>query len=186
MVKLVCFCFFGRQRGLNSFKAQNSNFSISHNGYCLEKADWNNVTVKRLGVYFDETLTMNKQIMNLKKYCNYQLHHLYSVNSSLTTSVKLKLVKGLILSKIDFCNSIFINLPKYQLKKIQKIINSCLRYTFNLNWNASVSLYHLKAHILPFDYRLKYKACLTVFKCIHNIAPLYLTDLLHPYSPFLL
>ena len=69
------------------------------------------------------------------------------------------------------------------MKKIQKIINSCLRYIFNLNWDASVSLYYLKAHILPFDYRLKYKACLTVFKCIHNIAPLYLTDLLHPYRP---
>ena len=43
-------------------------------------------------------------------------------------------------------------------------------------------MYYLKAHILPFEYRLKYKVCLTVFKCLHNIAPVYLADLLHPYA----
>ena len=118
----------------------------------------------------------------MKKYCFRQLHYLYCLKKHLSTTVKLKLVKSLNLSKIDYCNAKFINLAQYQLKKISRIINSRLHYIYGLKWDTGVSLYYLKAHILPFEYRLKYKVCLTVFKCLHNIAPVYLPDLLHPYA----
>ena len=140
--------------------------------------------MKCLDVYFDANLSLDEHISHLKKYCFRQLHYLYCLKKHLSTTVKIKLVKSLILSKIDYCNAIFVNLAKYQLKKISRIINSCLRYIYDLKWDTGASLYYLKAHILPvpFEYRLKYKVCLTVFKCLHNIAPVYLADLLYPYA----
>ena len=90
--------------------------------------------IKCLGVYFDENWLMQNHITYLKKYCYCQLHYLYSVRKYLSTSVIL--VKGVILSKIDFCNAVSFNFPKYQLLKIRKIINSCLRYIYSLSYDT--------------------------------------------------
>ena len=37
-----------------------------------------------------------------------------------------------------------------------------------------------KLHILPVEYRIKYKVSLTVYKCLHDLAPLYLKELIQP------
>ena len=42
----------------------------------------------------------------------------------------------------------------------------------------SVLPYLKKLHFLPVRYRIRYKICLLVFKCINNIAPNYLKDLI--------
>ena len=59
--------------------------------------------------------------------------------------------------------------------------NFCMRYIHSLSCDTSVSPNYLKAHILPFEYRLKCKACPRGFKCVRDIAPVYLTNLIHPY-----
>ena len=169
-----------------SFKNQNIPLVIAHENCFFEIGDFNASSVRCPGVCFDKNLLMQNHITGtyLKKYFYCQLHYLYSVKKCLSTSVKLKLVKGVILSKIEFRNAVFINLPKYQILKIHKIIHSSLGYIYSLSivsCDTSISLYYLKAHILPFKYCLKYKACLTVFKCVHDIAPMYPTNLIHPY-----
>ncbi len=37
-------------------------------------------------------------------------------------------------------------------------------------------------HWLPVQYRIEYKILLFVYKSLNNLAPFYLTDLLHPYT----
>ena len=37
-----------------------------------------------------------------------------------------------------------------------------------------------KLHILPVEYRIKYKVSLTVYKCFHDLAPDYLKSLIQP------
>ena len=36
---------------------------------------------------------------------------------------------------------------------------------------------------MPVKYRLDYKILLLTYKCLHNLAPVYLKCLLHPYVP---
>ena len=38
-------------------------------------------------------------------------------------------------------------------------------------------------HWLPIHYRIKYKTLLLVFKSLHGLAPQYLSDLFHSYTP---
>ena len=64
------------------------------------------------------------------------------------------------------------------LKKLQKVQNSCVRFLFG--WKAikkwdSVTPFLKKAHFLPIRQRIEYKIALTVFKCVNNIAPEYIT-----------
>ena len=46
-----------------------------------------------------------------------------------------------------------------------------------------MQLLMFKSHILPIKYRIKYKAALLSYKCINNVAPSYLSDLVHLKSP---
>jgi hypothetical protein len=41
----------------------------------------------------------------------------------------------------------------------------------------------IRLHWLPVEYRSQYKLILYVFKALHGLAPVYLTDLVKPYVP---
>ena len=67
------------------------------------------------------------------------------------------------------------------ITKLQKLLNSSVRFVFNLNGRKrfqSVTEYMMKLHLLPVKLRIKYKLSLLVYKYIHGLAPQYLCDLL--------
>ena len=71
--------------------------------------------------------------------------------------------------------------------KLQKLLNSAVRFIYNLSGDRcrlSISPYLQKLHLLPVEYRVKYKISLLVYKCLHDKAPAYLKDLLQPSLTF--
>ena len=63
--------------------------------------------IKSLGVMLDEHFKLTNNISFLRKYCFGQLMSWKRIAPSLTEDVKLLLVKQIILSKVDYCNSLF-------------------------------------------------------------------------------
>ena len=110
----------------------------------------------------------------------YKLDKLKNMCLILSTSLKLTLVKCYILSKKDYCNFLFCHLPMYQLKCLQKLENSSVRFIYNVRRSASITGYLKKAHILPVQYQIQYKLWLVVHKVLHGLAPSYTSILLHP------
>ena len=89
-------------------------------------------SVKNLGITFDSTLNFKYHINSIVKSSNYHLRNLYAVRKYLDKDTLLGLVHSLILSHVDYCNSLFLGLPNYMLKKIQTILNKCARLIFSL------------------------------------------------------
>ena len=92
----------------------------------------------------------------------------------------MKLVHGLVLSKIDFCNSIFYDLPDCDLRSLQLLINSAVRLVEGLPRfsREHISPCLIDLHILPIKARVEYKICLLAFKALCYGEPKYLADLL--------
>ena len=139
--------------------------------------------VKSLGVLFDEYLTFEKQVDMIVKTCNIHLRNLRVIGSKLSYDLKRQLVHCLIFSKLDYCNGLLFGLPDCLIDKLQKVQNSCVRFLFGSKeirkWDRISS--HLKqAHFLPIRRRIEYKIALTVFKCLNNIAPRYVSNLITP------
>ena len=134
---------------------------------------------KSLGVMLDGSLTLERQINNVKKNCSWTMTNLRTIRKYLDEKVKLMLVKQLIISKLDFCNSLYFNIPMKRLKKLKSILNGCVRFIYDINYkHDDLMPYYKKAHILPVEQRVFFKVCLLGFKVANGIAPVYLRELI--------
>ena len=102
---------------------------------------------------------------------------------SLTTDTAHSLISALVHSRLDYCNGTLAGLPQYQLNKLQSILRASARLVLLLPGRASVSsLMRVRLHWLPFPQRIKFKLCSTVYKCLHDAAPAYLSEFCIPLS----
>ena len=74
--------------------------------------------VRNLGVMVDGELTMGTHVSHLTRTCFYHLRQLRVVRRSLTTDASHSLVRALVHSRLDYCNSVLAGLPLYSLNKL--------------------------------------------------------------------
>ena len=67
------------------------------------------------------------------------------------------LVHSLIVSKVDYCNSLFIGLPNIILKKVQSVLNRAARLIFNLPTRVPTTSSLIELHWLPLTARIEFK-----------------------------
>ena len=163
--------FFGSEAQINLF----DDLNICFERKILDKPD--NASVKTLGVYLDHELTMARQINELCKSCNFHLKRFQRVRYCFDIDLRILLVKTFILAKMDFCNGLLATTNLALLNKLQKVLNACARFIYDLKKRDNVSFYLSKAHILPIKQRVVYKLCSTVFKILNASAPIYLNSI---------
>ena len=134
--------------------------------------------VKNLGIIFDQTLSFNSHIKSLNQKSYYQLIRLQQLKKCIDRPTLESIIHSFISSKIDNCNIIFYNLPKYQIQKIQRIQNSAARLLSGTSRYSRITPILKELHWLPVESRIKYKIILTTFKCLHGSAPKYLSNTL--------
>ena len=90
------------------------------------------------------------------------------------------LVHALVISRLDYCNSLYVNLPKCLIQRLQSVMNCAARIILKCGGEDSVTLACKQLHWLPIEYRIKFKLSCIVYKCLNRTAPEYLSDMLHP------
>ena len=134
--------------------------------------------VKNLGVIMDNLLNMEKQINKCTSSAYFHIRNISKVRKYLDTKTTKTLVHTLVISRIDYCNSLFVNLPKQLLKKIQRAQNTAARLIAKTPKRAHITPVLKDLHWLPVTARVKFKVLLLTYKCIIGQAPIYLTELL--------
>eukprot|EP00116_Pleurobrachia_bachei_P007562 sb/3467824/ len=151
---------------------------IQFGGSVVRPMECKGTTGKTRGVLMDHQLTLERQIFNVKKQCGLILKNLWQVNKGRDKDTKIMLVKQRVISRIDYCNILYYGLPKRILRYLQKTLNSCVRFIFNLKGHQDdYTEYDKEAHILPIEQRLTFKACLLAYKIVRGTAPKYLMEL---------
>ena len=126
---------------------------------------------------------MTKHINNLCRSAHFTIRNIARIRPLLTQSAAEKLVHAFVTTKLDYCNSLLFGLPKYLIKRLQLVQNHAARVVTITPKYDHISHILEKLHWLPVEQRITYKICLLTYKSLNNMGPIYLKDLLHPYSP---
>ena len=75
--------------------------------------------VYNLGVIFDSSLSIEQQINAVTKSYYYNIRRISKIRKYLTEDATRSLVNAYVVSKLDCCNSLYIGIPNYMMKKLQ-------------------------------------------------------------------
>ena len=177
---LVC----AKPKVLKYMEDDEDNLDILMGEDIIHPTNWKDGLGKSLGVLFDESLKMDKQIADVAKRCNWTLMNLRRIAYCLDEKTKIMLVKQLVLSKIDYCNALYMNLPATRVRRLQSVMNSAIRFIYSIkDRSEDLAPYYREAHILPFQSRVIFKACLMTHKAVHGMAPPYIRELVAVDNP---
>ena len=78
-------------------------------------------SVRNLGVFLDESLSVETQVNQLCNVLYFRLRTISKIRSFLTVDAANTLAVAFILSRLDYCNSLWAGLPDHKLAKLQRI-----------------------------------------------------------------
>ena len=114
-------------------------------------------SAKNLGVVLISSLSFRSHIDCIVKTCNFHIRNLYMIKDFVNRKNLVTLVHSLIISKVDYCNSLFIGLPSVILKKVQSVLNRAARLIFNVPPRVPITSSLIEVHWLPLKARIEFK-----------------------------
>ena len=135
-------------------------------------------SAKNLGVIIYFSLSFRFHIDSIVKTCNFHIRNLYMIEDFVNRKNLVTLVHSLIISKLNYCNFLFIGLPNVILKKVQSVLNRAAMLIFNLPPRVSTTSSLIELHWLPLTARIEFKICLITFKARKFNQPSYIRELL--------
>ena len=85
-------------------------------------------------------------------------------------------------SRFDYCNSLFLSLTDFELRRLQLVQNSLCRVVTRSSKYSHITPQLKKLHWLPVRYRVQFKIGLITYKILNQGQPVYLRELIHSYT----
>ena len=114
---------------------------------------------------------------------NYHLYKLSSIRHYFTTEATKSAVNALLTFRLDYCNSLFVNLPASQIFRLQRIRNYTARLITRTSRYDHITPVLMGLHWLPIASRIHFKVLVFAYRCVNGLAPTYLSELLHIRTP---
>ena len=107
---------------------------------------------------------------------HYRIHPLLDLNTSVL------LVNALVSRRLDYCNSLFLSLTDFELRRLLLVQNSLYRVVTHSSKLSHITSQLKQLHWLPVRYRVQFKIGLITYKILNQGQPVYLRELIHPYT----
>ena len=114
----------------------------------------NSTSTKNLGIHFNANLKGTIHTNRLSNLLFLTIHNIAKIRSMLDMDSTKILVQALIISKLDYCNSFLLGIPKYNIDMIQRLQNMACRPIFNLHRYDHITSYLKLLHWLKIEYRI--------------------------------
>ena len=150
---------------------------IGQNDICFSRS------VRNLGVIFDDKLSMKQQDSKICQSAYLELCRISLIRYVLTVDATKTLVTSLVLSRVDYCNSLLSRIPQQLIDKLEKVQNCSARLIFKTSKCTHVSPLLAKLHWLQIAQRIDSKMSSLCYDVVSDTAPLYLSDLFCLYVP---
>ena len=124
--------------------------------------------VKILGITLDANMTLEKQISNTCRTRYMQIHRISNIRRYLTVDAVRTLLPATVTARLDYCNSIYTNLPMKCIHRLQITQNSAARLISRTPRHAHMTLVLVQLHWLPITKRYQFKILTMTYKASHR------------------
>ncbi|KAK3572921.1 hypothetical protein QTP86_010564 [Hemibagrus guttatus] len=139
-------------------------------------------TARNLGVTMDNQLSFSSHVTNVTRSCRFLLYNIRRIRPFLSTRVTQVLVQSLVISRLDYCNSLLAGLPLNATRPLQMLQNAAARLVFNLpKFSHTTPLLH-SLHWLLVAAGIRFKTLMLAYKAKDGPAPSYLKALVTPHT----
>jgi len=137
--------------------------------------------VRNLGFIFDRQLSHRAQIAAVCKSCYFHIRDFRRIRKTLDTNTARIVATSIVQSKLDYCNSLYLNLPATDLNRLQLIQNSLARtaHPHQIKRHHHITPVLKSLHWLKIKERIKFKVLALTYKALHFNRPTYIFNLLH-------
>jgi len=117
---------------------------------------------------------MRYHIQKTVANCFAVLRQLRSIRRSVPTSVYYTLVVALVLSRLDYGNTVLVGLPAYLYNRLQSVLNAAARSITSLRRSDHIIDTLASFHRLKVLERSQFKIATIVYRSLNGMAPRYL------------
>ena len=137
-------------------------------------------TVRNIGVIIDSNLSMDAHVATLCKNAYFQLHRIAKIKQYLDHKSLECIIHAFVTTRLDYCNAILSGIKKSTKQKLQRVQNAAARLLTNTKKREHITPVLRELHWLPVEKRIDFKICVLTYKCVHGLAPSYLSEMIQP------
>jgi hypothetical protein len=131
-----------------------------------------------LGVIFDSASSYSELISAISESCFNHIRNLRRLRNSIDQTTACAIATALIHSKLDYCNSLLLNLPSSSSNRLQFVLDSAARAVTKTSRFHHVTPVLKSLHWLKINQRIHYKVISLTYKILLSNQPSYLRSLL--------
>ena len=135
-------------------------------------------SARNLGIIFDSHMSFSKQISTLTSACFYHIRDLRRIRHTLDHKTASIIATSLVHSKLDYCNSLYVNLPSKQISKLQILQNALARTVSKIPKYDHITPTLKSLHWLKIEQRIQYKIISITYSLLQSSHPSYLRGLI--------
>jgi len=127
-------------------------------------------------------MSMSNHISHLTSTCFGVLRQIRCIRRRLFSRARTMLVTCFIFARLDYCNAMFMGLPRYDLDRLQAIQNAAVRLIAGARKFDLVIPLLRERHWLPVEQRITFTKAVMTYKYVHSTTADYLEDYIQPPS----
>ena len=123
--------------------------------------------IKYILLSLTEIWLSRNMFLNFADHVFFHLKRIKAASMYIPQYMLATLIHAFVTSRLDFCNTLFYNLPGSTIDRIQVVQNSCAKFLTRTKRFDSATEQLKKLHWLPIKFRIKYKLMMMAHKVIH-------------------
>ena len=116
-------------------------------------------------------MAMRTHVTAVVRACFAALRQIRSMRRSLSRQALLTLVRALIVSKVDYCNSVLAGIPGQLQDRLQSVLNSAARLVFSARRSEHITPLLRELHWLRVPKQVTFRLSVLAYRCLHGTAP---------------
>ena len=96
--------------------------------------------------------------------------------AAISVTTLLTLVRALIVSKVDYCNSVLAGSPGQLQDRLQSVLNAAARLIFSARRSERITPLLRELYWLRVPERVTFGLSVLAYRCLHGTAPAYLAE----------